>query len=62
MVLYLARMRSALTLREIGDAAGGMEYKTVSTSVRRIKIRLAREPMMKRLAERLLAELANVET
>lgn len=62
MVLYLARMRSGLTLREIGDAAGGMEYKTVSTSVRRFKARLAREPVIKRLAERLLAELANVET
>ena len=59
--VHVARMRSRLTLREIGDAAGGMAYRTVSTSVRRFKARLAREPVMKRLAQRLLAELANVE-
>ena len=62
MVLYLARMRSGLTLREIGEAAGGMEYKTVSTSVRRFKTRIAREPIMRRLAKRILTELTNVET
>ncbi len=41
MVLYLARQHSCLTLREIGECAGDMEYKAVSPQVSRLKKRLA---------------------
>jgi len=37
LVLYLARMRSGLTLAQIGEKAGGMEYKTVSMAVKRFE-------------------------
>lgn len=40
MVLYLARKRSGLTLREIGKKAGGLEYKAVSIAVSRFASRL----------------------
>jgi hypothetical protein len=41
MVLCLARQHSGLTLNEIGECAGGMEYKAVSAQVSRFKKRLA---------------------
>ena len=40
MVLCLARERSGLTLRKIGELAGGLEYRTVGKSIQRFKERL----------------------
>ena len=36
MVLWLARQRSGLTLRELGGAVGGLDYHTVSSAIRRM--------------------------
>jgi len=62
MVLYLARMRSGLTLQQIGDCVGGMAYKNVSLRARRFKQRLKQEPALRRLGETLLARMMNGET
>ena len=40
LVLYLARMRSGLTLAQIGEKAGGLEYKTVGKAVKRFEVRM----------------------
>jgi len=41
LALYLARERSGLTLKEIGERAGGMDYKRVGKAVERFRRRLA---------------------
>ena len=41
LALYLARERSGLTLKEIGERAGGMDYKSVGKAVERFRRRLA---------------------
>jgi REP-associated tyrosine transposase len=46
-VLWLARRHCGMTLRELGQAVGGVDYVTVSTAVRRLERRAARD---KRLA------------
>jgi len=62
MVLYLARMHSGLTLHKIGDLAGGKGYKTVSTSIRRFKARLAADAELQKIVKRCKAEMRNDET
>ena len=42
MALYVARRRTGLTLRELGEAAGGMDYTAVSMAIKRCGERLAR--------------------
>jgi len=39
-VLCMARENTGLTLRELGEAAGGMDYAAVGEAVRRLKQRL----------------------
>jgi REP element-mobilizing transposase RayT len=41
MVLLLARECTGMTLKEIGQAAGGMDYAAVSEAIKRIKIQKA---------------------
>ena len=48
MALYLARQHSGLTLREIGECAGGMAYKAVSAQVSRFKKRLTDDAWLRR--------------
>jgi len=62
MALYLARERSGLTLREIGELAGGLEYKNVSVCIRRFKQTLAKNRNLQRIARRCMERLSNVET
>jgi REP element-mobilizing transposase RayT len=57
LVLYLARRRSGLTLREIGEKAGGIEYKTVSRAVVCFGERLRNHRKLARLVARLLEDL-----
>ncbi len=62
MVLYLARMRSGLTLRHIGDAAGGMAYKSVYERVRRFKQQLEDNSDIQRIYQQCLDQISNMET
>ncbi len=61
MVLYLARMRSGLTLRQIGDAAGGMAYKSVYERVRRFKQQLEDNSDIQRIYQQCDDQISNME-
>ena len=41
LTLHLARRCTGLTLRELGEAAGGMDYAVVAAAIRRFGIKLA---------------------
>jgi REP element-mobilizing transposase RayT len=56
MALYVARRRTGLTLRALGEAAGGMDYTAVSMAIKRFEQRLTKEKALRRMTERLLAE------
>ena len=56
MALYVARRCTGLTLRELGQQAGGMDYTAVSMAVKRFAQRLGREPTLRKLTGRLLRE------
>ena len=62
LVLYLARQRSGLTLKEIGEALGIPEYKTAGKAVQRFTLALPRDKAKQRLAKECLIELSLVET
>jgi hypothetical protein len=69
LVLYLARQRSGLTLKEIGEAltalegSGGkaMEYPAIAKAVKRFEASLAGEHVRRRLARECLNELSIVQ-
>ena len=42
--LYLARKRGGMKLKELGEAVGGMDYASVSATVKRFERRAQREP------------------
>jgi REP element-mobilizing transposase RayT len=42
-VLYLGRKRCGMSLRELGEAAGGIDYRSVSSALRKFQERLARD-------------------
>ena len=52
--LYVARRRTGLTLRGLGEAAGGMDYAAVNMAIKRFVERLARDKALRTLTERLL--------
>jgi chromosomal replication initiation ATPase DnaA len=61
-VLYLARKRSGLTLKEIGHELGIREYKTVSRAVQRFEASLPGDRSKRRMVKECLYELSQVET
>ena len=62
MVLYLARKRSGLTLREIGEHAGGLEYKTVGKAIERFGRRIKTDGNLAKRFVKCVRQLSNVET
>lgn len=62
LVLYLARKRSGLTLKEIGHELGIREYKTVSRAVQRFEASLPGDRSKRRMVKECLYELSQVET
>ncbi len=62
LVLYLARKRSGLTLREIGGKIGGVDYKTIGKAVQRLTQRLKNDKRLRVIAQRCLAQMSHVET
>ncbi len=61
LVVYLARHRSGLTLRQIGEALGIGEYKTVAKCVERFEKSLAVNTARRRRVEEALRQLSNVD-
>jgi len=62
LILYLARRRSGLTLRQIGDALGRLDYKAVSHAIRRFETALPSRLEMRRSVGHCLDALAKGET
>jgi len=56
MALYVARQRTGLTLRALGQAAGGMDYTAVGNAIKRFEQRLATDRILRRTTDRLLKE------
>jgi len=61
MVIYLARKRTGLTLKQIGAALGGLEYKTTGKAAQRFEASLAKNRERRKLASSLLEQLSLVE-
>lgn len=61
-VLYIARRRSGLTLAEIGDKAGGLDYKTVGKAIGRFAAKLGHDKGMTNLLAKCESRLSIVET
>ena len=61
LALWLARTRGGLTLRELGEKAGGLDYSAVSEAVRRFE-RKQRQSTPVRAALRRVLEMLNLET
>ena len=57
IVFHLARERSGLTLREIGELAGGLEYRTVGQSIQRFNERLKKDRSMRKKTDLILRQL-----
>ena len=61
LVLRLARQYTGMTLRELGDQMGGMDYSAVSVGLKRFEARLKRDGKARRMLSR-AETLLNVET
>ncbi len=57
LVLWVARRQAGLTLRELGLAAGGMDYSAVANAILRLPARAQREPSLQRAMRRLESQL-----
>ena len=62
LVLYMARKRSGLTLRQIGEKLGGLDYKTVGKAVQRFEKSLGSDAERRAQTRKCLNELSLVET
>jgi hypothetical protein len=62
LVLYLVRRRSGLTLGEIGQAFGIVEYKTVAAAIKRFETSLTKKADRKKMVEACLSDLSKMET
>jgi hypothetical protein len=56
LILYLARERSGLTLREIGKRAGGMDYKAVSARITRFKKMMQSDARLRKTVDKCMAK------
>lgn len=62
LVFYLARRRSGLTLREIGEKTGGVDYKTVSKAIERFARQIKKNHELDKVMTRCLNVMSIVET
>jgi hypothetical protein len=56
LALYVGRRCTGLTLRALGEAAGGMDYNAVGMAIKRLERRLTKDRSLRRMAERILNE------
>ena len=62
VVLYLARQRCGLTLKALGQKAGGMDYKTVGKAVKRCEAVMKKDRTIRTLVKTCIDKLATFET
>jgi REP element-mobilizing transposase RayT len=62
LVLWLARHRSGMTLKEIGEKAGGLDYKMVGKAVKRCEEQMKENRGLRKLGKQLVAQMATFET
>ena len=62
LVLWVARKRCGLTLREMGQAVGGMEYFAVSKAITRMSERMRKHKSFRSSLLRVENHLSNVQT
>lgn len=62
LVLYLARQRSGMTLKEIGECAGGLDYKAIGKATERFYHRLKTDTVLNAQANKCLRQMSLVET
>ncbi len=61
MVLWVARRRAGLTLNQLGERAGGLDYSAVSEAVRQFERKKMNQTEVKKALRRVL-EMLNLET
>jgi REP element-mobilizing transposase RayT len=61
LALYLGRKMAAVPLRELGTAAGGVDYAAVSAAIKRFERHLATDNALRNIVEN-AKQLLNVET
>ena len=61
MTLWIARRRGGMTLRELGEEAGGMDYSAVSEAIRQFDHKRHKNPQIRR-ALRDSLRILNLET
>jgi len=61
LVLYLGRKRGGLKLKELGELAGGIDYRSVGAAIQRFEQRCASDPGLARLLAKAENELKNAE-
>jgi chromosomal replication initiation ATPase DnaA len=59
--MVLCRRLTALSLREIGQCCGGLDYAAVGQAHHRMERKLATHRSLARIADRLTARLRNVK-
>jgi REP element-mobilizing transposase RayT len=62
VALYLGRRRGGMRLRQLAEAAGGIDYGCAQIAVHRLGQRLAHDQKLRRLVKKLERELFDVET
>ena len=60
--LWLGRGAGRLSLAQLGELAGGMDYAAVGQAVSRFSKRLLKEPALRRQMNHMKAQLSNIET
>ena len=61
MVLWLARQRSGLTLRELGGAVSGLDYRSVSSAIRRMNREVHANRRLRHTVNKAMRHLQNNE-
>ena len=59
--LYLARKHGGLKLRELGELAGGIDYRSVASAVKGFALRLAEDPPLAKKIRQIEAKFQNPE-
>jgi hypothetical protein len=62
LALYLGRTRCGLALREIGELAGGLDYRTVSWNVARFARLIEKDKQVRKSLEHVQKHIQNPET
>jgi len=59
VVFHLCRQATGMTLRELGEAAGGLDYAAISVAIRRMGQRLREDSALQDIENR-VAKMLNV--